>query len=227
MLAVVSALAYVWLHGRVRPVERASLPYYRVVSCTYCKGDGRITCPECGGLRTVEATEVCPVCKGSGRRRSRFRRPKGDAPCPVCRGTGRRVTRRQCPRCGGTGYLPCPRCHGKGRLRVRRYRPTSRMGYSLCERILRFLRMPIASNPPPSRADDGSYPLLEEFFRANHKDGVEILNCTDFTGHGGAWYATAVVAVAKSHTSRTYTVEFVVRNRMVTACRPVQRHRPR
>ncbi len=78
---------------------------------------------------TVERSEQCDTCKGSGC-------APGTTPevCPDCRGSGT-VTRAQrtpfgvmqsqsvCPKCGGTGKIihqPCPDCGGRGAVRKRK-----------------------------------------------------------------------------------------------------------
>ena len=78
---------------------------------------------------TVERSEECDTCKGSGC-------APGTTPeiCPDCRGSGA-VTRTQrtpfgvmqsqtvCPKCGGTGKIihqPCTECRGSGSVRKRR-----------------------------------------------------------------------------------------------------------
>jgi len=78
---------------------------------------------------TVERSEECDTCKGSGC-------APGTTPeiCPDCRGSGA-VTRAQrtpfgvmqsqtvCPKCGGTGKIihqPCTECRGSGSVRKRR-----------------------------------------------------------------------------------------------------------
>ena len=78
---------------------------------------------------TVDRSEQCPTCKGSGC-------AAGTTPevCPTCRGTGTVQVRRQtpmgvfassapCTKCGGTGRIihqPCPDCRGQGAVRKRR-----------------------------------------------------------------------------------------------------------
>ena len=78
---------------------------------------------------TIERSEQCPTCKGSGC-------APGTTPeiCPDCRGSGTVQTRRQtpmgvfasngpCRKCGGTGRLihqPCSDCRGSGAVRKRR-----------------------------------------------------------------------------------------------------------
>ena len=78
---------------------------------------------------TLERSEQCPTCKGSGC-------APGTTPeiCPDCHGTGTVQTRRQtpmgvfasngpCRKCGGTGRLihqPCPDCRGTGAVRKRK-----------------------------------------------------------------------------------------------------------
>ena len=78
---------------------------------------------------TLERSEQCGTCKGSGC-------APGTTPeiCPDCRGSGT-VTRAQrtpfgvmqsqtvCPKCGGTGKIihqPCTDCHGSGAVRKRK-----------------------------------------------------------------------------------------------------------
>ena len=78
---------------------------------------------------TLERSEQCTACKGSGC-------APGTTPeiCPDCHGTGTVQVRRQtpmgvfasngpCRKCGGTGRLihqPCPDCHGSGAVRKRK-----------------------------------------------------------------------------------------------------------
>ena len=78
---------------------------------------------------TIERSEQCPACKGSGC-------APGTTPeiCPDCHGSGTVQTRRQtpmgvfasngpCRKCGGTGRLihqPCSDCRGSGAVRKRR-----------------------------------------------------------------------------------------------------------
>ena len=78
---------------------------------------------------TIERSEQCPTCKGSGC-------APGTTPeiCPDCHGSGTVQTRRQtpmgvfasngpCRKCGGTGRLihqPCSDCRGSGAIRKRR-----------------------------------------------------------------------------------------------------------
>ena len=78
---------------------------------------------------SVDRTENCPTCKGSGC-------AEGTTPevCPTCRGTGNVQVRRQtpmgvfattspCTKCGGTGKIihqPCSDCSGRGVVRKRR-----------------------------------------------------------------------------------------------------------
>ncbi len=78
---------------------------------------------------TIERSEQCPTCKGSGC-------APGTTPeiCPDCHGSGTVQTRRQtpmgvfasngpCRKCGGTGRLihqPCPDCRGSGAVRKRK-----------------------------------------------------------------------------------------------------------
>ena len=78
---------------------------------------------------TIERSEQCPTCKGSGC-------APGTTPeiCPDCHGSGTVQTRRQPPmgvfasngpfrKCGGTGRLihqPCSDCRGSGAVRKRR-----------------------------------------------------------------------------------------------------------
>ena len=78
---------------------------------------------------TIERSEQCPTCKGSGC-------APGTTPeiCPDCHGSGTVQTRRQtpmgvfasngpCRKCGGTGRLihqPCSDCRGSGVVRKRR-----------------------------------------------------------------------------------------------------------
>ena len=78
---------------------------------------------------TIERSEQCPTCKGSGG-------APGTTPeiCPDCHGSGTVQTRRQtpmgvfasngpCRKCGGTGRLihqPCSDCRGSGAVRKRR-----------------------------------------------------------------------------------------------------------
>ena len=78
---------------------------------------------------TIERSEQCPTCKGSGC-------APGTTPeiCPDCHGSGTVQTRRQtpmgvfasngpCRKCGGTGRLihqPCSDCRGIGAVRKRR-----------------------------------------------------------------------------------------------------------
>ncbi len=78
---------------------------------------------------TIERSEQCPTCKGSGC-------APGTTPeiCPDCHGSGTVQTRRQtpmgvfasngpCRKCGGTGRLihqPCSDCRGSGAARKRR-----------------------------------------------------------------------------------------------------------
>ena len=83
----------------------------------------------CEKAVTVERTEQCDTCHGSGC-------APGTTPevCPDCRGTGQVQVRRQtpmgvfasngpCRKCGGTGRLihqPCPDCRGSGAVRKRK-----------------------------------------------------------------------------------------------------------
>ena len=78
---------------------------------------------------TLERSEECPVCHGSGC-------AEGTTPeiCPDCRGSGTVQVRRQtpmgvfattstCPKCGGQGKIihqPCSDCRGSGRAHKRR-----------------------------------------------------------------------------------------------------------
>ena len=78
---------------------------------------------------TIDRTESCPTCKGSGC-------AEGTTPevCSECRGTGTVQVRRQtpmgvfsstsaCPKCGGKGKIihqPCDDCRGSGFVRRRR-----------------------------------------------------------------------------------------------------------
>ena len=78
---------------------------------------------------TLERSEQCPTCKGTGC-------AEGTTPeiCPDCRGTGSVQVRRQtpmgvfattspCTKCGGTGKIihqPCSECHGNGQVHKRR-----------------------------------------------------------------------------------------------------------
>ena len=83
----------------------------------------------CEKAVTVERTEQCDTCHGSGC-------APGTTPevCPDCRGTGQVQVRRQtpmgvfatsspCPKCGGKGQIilqPCKDCHGSGTVRRRK-----------------------------------------------------------------------------------------------------------
>ena len=83
----------------------------------------------CEKAVTIERSEQCPTCKGSGC-------APGTTPeiCPDCHGSGTVQTRRQtpmgvfasngpCRKCGGTGRLihqPCSDCRGSGAVRKRR-----------------------------------------------------------------------------------------------------------
>ena len=83
----------------------------------------------CEKFVTIERSEQCPTCKGSGC-------APGTTPevCPDCHGSGTVQTRRQtpmgvfasngpCRKCGGTGRLihqPCSDCRGSGAVRKRR-----------------------------------------------------------------------------------------------------------
>jgi molecular chaperone DnaJ len=80
-----------------------------------------------GGTRTftVTAPEVCSTCHGSGAQ------PGADMKqCPVCKGTGRRrsiagisLPGDVCDRCGGTGQVPekaCSTCQGSGHVERQR-----------------------------------------------------------------------------------------------------------
>ena len=76
-----------------------------------------------GGTRTftVTAAEVCSTCHGSGAQPGTEMKQ-----CPVCKGTGRRrsiagisLPGDTCERCGGTGQVPekpCSACRGSGRV---------------------------------------------------------------------------------------------------------------
>lgn len=76
-----------------------------------------------GGTRTftVTAPEVCATCHGSGAEPG-----TGTKQCPVCKGTGRRrslgglsLPGDTCDRCGGTGQIPekpCTTCRGTGQV---------------------------------------------------------------------------------------------------------------
>jgi molecular chaperone DnaJ len=76
-----------------------------------------------GGTRTfmVTAPEVCPTCHGAGAQPGTEMKQ-----CPVCKGTGRRrsiagisLPGDTCERCGGTGQVPekaCTTCRGSGHV---------------------------------------------------------------------------------------------------------------
>ena len=71
-------------------------------------------CDTCRGSGSAPGTtpEVCPDCRGTGVVNQAQRTPFGvmqsQAPCGKCRGTGKII------------HQPCPDCHGSGRLRKRK-----------------------------------------------------------------------------------------------------------
>ena len=221
------AIGSLWYFGRGIPIERTTVPYTTWTTCPECCGKGRVTCPECRGFGSVEVKVRCPDCGGSGKHRWHFRGSHVSAPCQTCRGTGYILARRKCERCDGKGWVSCPRCDGCGRVRIVRYRPSVRMGLSLWERVLSFLRLPVAANPPPARSRTGTYALLERYLSLYGGDGrVKLTECSDFSFQNGAWHATGRVSVARSGGRvATYDAHFVVRDRCLTACRRVVRVR--
>lgn len=58
------------------------------VNCDECKGNGTITCYNCGGRKLVYISSS-----------------NGGRDIPV-----------KCPRCDGTGIIKCTRCGGKGTI---------------------------------------------------------------------------------------------------------------
>lgn len=58
----------------------------KILTCSICKGNGKVVCPVCDGQEKVR----CPECLGDGK-----------IVCRSCKGTGKK----NCIRCGGFGYL--------------------------------------------------------------------------------------------------------------------------
>ena len=60
-------------------------------------GDTYETCPECGGVGTLEVTETCSQCDGSG--------TVDGSECPLCHGMGWTSSTATCPTCDGSGVI--------------------------------------------------------------------------------------------------------------------------
>lgn len=111
LVAVAGTLAY----QRWWPAPAAPVP------CATCRGDGRVTCPACGGAGQVDGAVInipCSSCKGSGVFQQKL--SKGTRPCPFCQGSGSKGTRTErtaCATCTGRGVVTCPACEGRGRAR--------------------------------------------------------------------------------------------------------------
>ena len=72
--------------------------------CTFCAGDGQITCRECNGSGNVD----CEECDGEGQIYDSDE--DGGGTCQVCDGGGEMT----CDECEGTGYEICFNCEGSG-----------------------------------------------------------------------------------------------------------------
>ena len=72
-------------------------------------GPRRVTCPECGGRKTISSGATCLSCQGTGRVAQKVR-------CTSCGGNGTNGVRRQCVHCGGSGRTTasCTSCSGTG-----------------------------------------------------------------------------------------------------------------
>lgn len=72
-------------------------------------GPRQVTCPECGGRKTISSGATCLSCQGTGRVAQKVR-------CASCGGSGTYGVRRQCAHCGGSGRVTvsCISCGGRG-----------------------------------------------------------------------------------------------------------------
>lgn len=72
------------------------------------------SCPECGGIGSVECLECepCPTCDGEGFIPPGEALHKQDA-CPTCCETG--VI---CSNCDGSGQAQCQYCDGTGKIEI-------------------------------------------------------------------------------------------------------------
>ena len=122
--------------------------------CAACAGTGERSCPECNGKGSVQATIVCPFCKGqrrvdcfeckgsgqmdctacSGKGHVSRRVPDGrgyrteDQPCTPCKATGRVP----CKKCDGAKRVTCPKCKGAGEITDKVDCPTCKKGRIVC-----------------------------------------------------------------------------------------------
>jgi len=79
---------------------RMKITVPRLVSCSYCNGDG---------IEPGTSRQVCPTCRGKGQVEYRQQSLLGSF-----------MTLRSCPECGGAGGIikhPCKHCGGKGRAK--------------------------------------------------------------------------------------------------------------
>lgn len=228
LLALALGVASLWYFGRAQPIEvrSSTMTKERNASCIECSGSGVVNCPQCGGFGSLDAQVACPTCKGTGKHQWQFRE-KPDAPCQKCRGTGRIDSRAKCNHCSGKGKVRCSSCGGVGKRKISSPE-TSRavyMGFSLWERFLLLLHLPIDPNPCPQVDSKGEYPIVVEYVKLKSTERpCSMDKWGEFKQRGEEWVLPGTVEFTdKNGNSTSRQVEFVVTNRKLVSTRKTTR----
>ncbi|HMP72121.1 MAG TPA: hypothetical protein PKE55_02555 [Kiritimatiellia bacterium] len=221
IVILVLSFAGLWLFGRERPAGVVVTERGDLVPCRDCLRTGSVNCRGCGGFGTVDAAGTCGKCKGSGKHEWKFRAAT-EARCQACRGTGRVDARSACRGCGGSGKAVCERCRGAGTWVATERVETVMLQKSYWERLLSLVRLPLEVNPPPQKARDGAYSIVQVYSRHYGKQWPNrVVSWGEFEQQGEEWRMVATVEFIGRTNSTLRNVEFRVRNRELAEARVV------
>lgn len=131
------------------------------------------------------------------------------------------MSRAKCEDCGGSGKATCRDCGGKGMITASKDRSIRSvvLGYSLWDKCLQYLHLPVDPNPCPRADDKGQYDIVLEYAKLNAAGRTfRITEWGTFEQYGAEWIMYGTVEfIGSDGSAAAQEFEFIVKDRQLVA----------